>query len=159
MFWVHYATDSFFEGLVLGFWMVWINTHPLTLVNIYSFTSVGNLISQASEMKKKLTRSSVWDIEITEVKVLAQMLFVVTGLTICNKSISFQQDFQLEIISNWELGRVQVWAVVKKEMPCKQKGNSYSRQKEKEYQISEHPHAFTGCQNLIPSNNHPEDTP
>lgn len=40
-------------------------------------------------------------------------------------------------------------------MPCKQK--SYSRQKEKEYQISEHPHAFTG--NVIPSNNHPEDIP
>lgn len=46
---------------------------------------------------------------------------------------------------------------MKKEMLCKQKGNTYSRQKE--HQISEHPHAFTGCQNVIPSTNHPEDTP
>lgn len=43
--------------------------------------------------------------EITEYKVLAQM-FVVTGLSICNESISFQQEFQLEIISDWELSRV-----------------------------------------------------
>lgn len=99
--------------------------------------------------------------EITQDKVLAQMLFVVTELSICNKSTSFQQEFQQlqEIISDWELSRLQARAAVKKEMPCKQKENSQSRQKVKEYQISEHPHAFTGCQDVIPSNNHPEDTP
>lgn len=46
--------------------------------------------------------------EITQDKVLAQMLFVVTELSICNKSTSFQQEFQQlqEIISDWELSRL-----------------------------------------------------
>lgn len=45
--------------------------------------------------------------EITEDKTLAQMLFVVT-VSICNKSISFQQEFQQlqEIISDWEFSRL-----------------------------------------------------
>jgi len=44
--------------------------------------------------------------EITEDKVLTQMFFVTTALSVCSNSISSHQEFQQEMISDWELSRV-----------------------------------------------------
>lgn len=46
--------------------------------------------------------------EITQDKVLTQMLFAATAVPVCSNSISFHQEFQQlqEMILDWELSRV-----------------------------------------------------